>query len=177
LQNEYSYTLSVIEKCILATDLSLHFEHVPQITELAAQATTSQNLKKLIAKETSESCHNKFLIHSALMTAADLGAVTKPWEVHHRVSQLVAEEFWEQGDLERKELNEDPPPMMDRHASLSSVQVSFIDGVCIEIYQILKTMDLALSPLLDNCQANRAMWEKLRREELDKQKPSEAEKL
>lgn len=163
----------MIEKCILATDLSLHFEHVPQITELANQATTSLNLKKLIANDTSESSNNKFLLHSALMTAADLGAVTKPWEVHRKVSQLVAEEFWEQGDLERKELNEDPPPMMDRHASLSSVQVSFIDGVCIDIYQIMKTMNLALTPLLDNCKANRAMWEKLRREEQDK----EAKKL
>mgnify|MGYP002050962711 FL=1 len=31
------------------------------------------------------------------MTAADLGAVTKPWSVHRHVSQLIAEEFWKQG--------------------------------------------------------------------------------
>jgi 3'5'-cyclic nucleotide phosphodiesterase len=36
------------------------------------------------------------------MTAADLGAVTKPWDVHRHVSQLLAEEFWEQGDIERQ---------------------------------------------------------------------------
>ena len=36
------------------------------------------------------------------MTAADLGAVTKPWVVHRHVSQLLAEEFWAQGDLERQ---------------------------------------------------------------------------
>jgi 3'5'-cyclic nucleotide phosphodiesterase len=35
-----------------------------------------------------------------MMTAADLGAVTKPWDVHRHVSQLLAEEFWEQGDIE-----------------------------------------------------------------------------
>ena len=70
------------------------------------------------------------------MTAADLGAVTKPWVVHRAVSQLLAEEFWAQGDLERQELNEDPQPMMDRHASLSSVQLGFVDGVCIEVYQV-----------------------------------------
>lgn len=140
-----------------------------QISELANQISTSKNLKALIANEPeSTSCPNKFLLHSGLMTAADLGAVTKPWIVHRKVSQLVAEEFWEQGDIERKELNEDPPPMMDRHASLSSVQVSFIDGVCIEIYQIMSTMNLALTPLLDNCKANREMWEKLRREEDEK---------
>ena len=32
------------------------------------------------------------------MTAADLGAVTKPWVVHRHVSQLLAEEFWAQGE-------------------------------------------------------------------------------
>jgi hypothetical protein len=26
--------------------------------------------------------------------------------------------------------------MMDRHASLSAVQVSFVDGVCTDIYQV-----------------------------------------
>ena len=39
----------------------------------------------------------QFLLQSALMTAADLGAVTKPWSVHRHVSQLIAEEFWKQG--------------------------------------------------------------------------------
>ncbi len=36
------------------------------------------------------------------MTAADLGVVTKPWDVHRHVSQLLAEEFCEQGDIERQ---------------------------------------------------------------------------
>ena len=42
---------------------------------------------------------SKTLLESAMMTAADLGAVTKPWSVHRHVSQLIAEEFWNQVNL------------------------------------------------------------------------------
>ena len=34
------------------------------------------------------------------------------------------------GDLERSEFHVDPPPILDRHASLSAVQIGFIDNIC-----------------------------------------------
>ena len=44
---------------------------------------------------------------------------------HHvrYVSQLIAEEFWTQGDIERQELNVEPQPMFDRSVALSTVQI------------------------------------------------------
>ena len=39
------------------------------------------------------------------------------------VSQLIAEEFWTQGDIERQELNVEPQPMFDRSVALSTVQI------------------------------------------------------
>ncbi len=42
------------------------------------------------------------------MTACDVAAVCKPWEVQQRVAHLVAAEFFEQGDLERSRLNLEP---------------------------------------------------------------------
>ena len=62
-------------------------------------------------------------------------------------------------------MNEDPQPMMDRHASLSSVQLGFIDGVCTEIYQIMTKFSPLLQPLLDGCLANRTRWVQLEEEE------------
>ncbi len=42
------------------------------------------------------------------MTACDVAAITKPWEIQQEVAQLVAGEFFEQGDIERNEFNEEP---------------------------------------------------------------------
>ena len=63
------------------------------------------------------------------MTACDLGAITKPWEIQKKVAKKIEDEFYFQvvtfpskpkvifhpkGDLERTELNDPPNPMMDR---------------------------------------------------------------
>lgn len=42
------------------------------------------------------------------MTACDVAAITKPWEVQKRVAVMVAHEFFEQGDRERDELDSEP---------------------------------------------------------------------
>lgn len=42
------------------------------------------------------------------MTACDVAAITKPWEIQKEVALLVAGEFFEQGDLERSRLNLEP---------------------------------------------------------------------
>ena len=43
-----------------------------------------------------------------MMTACDVAAITKPWEVQREVAQLVANEFFEQGDIEKTQLGEKP---------------------------------------------------------------------
>jgi len=48
------------------------------------------------------------LLRAMMMTVCDLAAITKPWEVEKRVAELVTCEFFEQGDMERQELNITP---------------------------------------------------------------------
>lgn len=48
------------------------------------------------------------LLRAMLMTVCDLAAITKPWDVEKRVAELVSSEFFEQGDIEREELNITP---------------------------------------------------------------------
>lgn len=43
-----------------------------------------------------------------MMTGCDVGAIAKPWEVQHKVAKLVADEFFDQGDLEKLQLNTQP---------------------------------------------------------------------
>jgi hypothetical protein len=43
-----------------------------------------------------------------------VSAIAKPWEVQHSIAKLVADEFFDQGDLEKLQLNTKPIAMMDR---------------------------------------------------------------
>ena len=74
--------------------------------------------------------YDSFLFETVLcgmmMTACDVSAIAKPWEVQHRVAKLVADEFFDQGDLEKLQLNQQPVAMMDRERrdELPQMQVS-----------------------------------------------------
>lgn len=43
-----------------------------------------------------------------MMTACDVGAICKPWEIQQVVAKLVASEFFQQGDIERNQLHVEP---------------------------------------------------------------------
>ena len=43
-----------------------------------------------------------------LMTACDVSAIAKPWEVQHELAKKVADEFFDQGDMEKLRLNTQP---------------------------------------------------------------------
>ena len=73
---EYSKILSVIEHAILATDLAVHFSHLGRLNKLAASGSEGIDW---------ESDHSVNIVTAALMTAADLGATTKPWDYQQKV--------------------------------------------------------------------------------------------
>uniref|UniRef100_A0A8C3VIR6 Phosphodiesterase n=1 Tax=Catharus ustulatus TaxID=91951 RepID=A0A8C3VIR6_CATUS len=105
----------------------------------------------------------KELFLAMLMTACDLSAITKPWPVQQRIAELVATEFFDQGDKERKELNIEPTDLMNREKKnkIPSMQVGFIDAVCLQLYEALTHVSEACSPLLDGCRKNRQKWQAL----------------
>ncbi|KFM80007.1 Dual 3',5'-cyclic-AMP and -GMP phosphodiesterase 11, partial [Stegodyphus mimosarum] len=49
-----------------------------------------------------------------LMTLCDIAAITKPWEIQKVVAELVASEFFQQGDIEKEQLKIQPIDMMNR---------------------------------------------------------------
>lgn len=149
-ENEYSAILSLLERCILATDLAIHFRKAQAIRALANEQQLDWS-----------NVDHKSLLQSAMMTAADLAAITKPWKVHFHTSNLLAEEFWAQGDIERENFHESPQPMMDREASLAHVQLDFIDKVCQGVYKDMEKFSPMLRPMLDGCMENRRRWAKI----------------
>uniref|UniRef100_A0A8D0GWP3 Phosphodiesterase n=1 Tax=Sphenodon punctatus TaxID=8508 RepID=A0A8D0GWP3_SPHPU len=110
-----------------------------------------------------EDPHHKELFLAMLMTACDLSAITKPWPVQQRIAELVASEFFDQGDKERKELNIEPTDLMNREKKnkIPSMQVGFIDAICVQLYEAMTHVSESCYPLLDGCRKNRQKWQAL----------------
>ncbi|KAM3590897.1 uncharacterized protein V6R79_018620 [Siganus canaliculatus] len=150
--DEYKTTLKMIERAILATDLALYMKRRGEFFEL------TKNSQFVWEDE-----HHRDLLRSMLMTACDISAITKPWPVQKRIAELVATEFFEQGDKERRELNIEPSDLMNREKrdKIPSMQVSFIDAICTQLYETLAGLSEYCSPLLEGCQINRQHWKRL----------------
>lgn len=124
-----------------------------------------------------------------MMTACDVSAIAKPWEVQHRVAKMVADEFFDQGDLEKLQLNTKPIAMMDRWGltcsklksksklnqcncgklkfcrekkdELPQMQVSFIDLICLPLYKMMSETFPWIKPLYQGTLNNRNHWQDL----------------
>jgi hypothetical protein len=141
-----------LEHAILSTDLALYFKKRNEYFDIVSKRSFQWDEN-----------NQRSLLRSMLMTACDVSAICKPWPVQQRVAHLVAEEFFQQGDLEQKELNLTPIEMMDRAKKdkLPQMQVGFIDTICLPIYQHLSDHYLEFKPLLDFCLENRKNWKQL----------------
>ena len=79
--------------------------------------------------------------------------------------KVIFEEFYSQGDEERK-VGREPIPMMDRtklHLQPDS-QVGFISGICIPCYGLLHSLIPETKPMLEGCENNLQRWKELAKE-------------
>ncbi|KAI9564201.1 hypothetical protein GHT06_007939 [Daphnia sinensis] len=149
---EYEKIVKVLEEAILSTDLAVYFGKRGAFFQLVA--TRSYDWWQESHRE---------LLRGMMMTACDVAAITKPWEVQWKVADLVANEFFEQGDIERTELKITPIDMMNREKKdqLPAMQVGFIDSICLPVYDAFSAVDEKLTPLLDGVHSNRKNWQAL----------------
>lgn len=125
--DHYSRAMHVLKQSILATDLSVYFELRPKFFQLVESGSYSW----------SQEPHRE-LLRSMLMTASDLAASVKAWPVQLKVARLVTQEFFVQGDEERRQLHITPQPLMDRERQheLPQLQLSWISDVCLPLYEV-----------------------------------------
>ncbi|XP_044283000.1 dual 3',5'-cyclic-AMP and -GMP phosphodiesterase 11A [Varanus komodoensis] len=154
---DYSDLMQLLKKSILATDLTLYFEKRNEFFELVNKGDYNWTVKS-----------QREIFRSMLMTACDLGAATKPWEISRQVAELVTSEFFEQGDRERSELKLTPSAIFDRNRKdeLPRLQLEWIDSICMPLYQVLVKLNGKLKPMLDSVVANRNKWEELHQKRL-----------
>uniref|UniRef100_A0A8D0KY61 Phosphodiesterase n=1 Tax=Strix occidentalis caurina TaxID=311401 RepID=A0A8D0KY61_STROC len=176
-RRQHEHVIHLMEIAIIATDLALYFKKRTIFQKIVDESKTYDSVTawtEYLSLETTK----KEVVMAMMMTACDLSAITKPWEVQSKVALLVAAEFWEQGDLEISVLQQQPIPMMDRRkaAELPKLQVGFIDFVCTFVYKEFSRFHEEIQPMLDGLLNNRNEW-KTRADEYDaKMKALEEEK-
>lgn len=123
--SEYERVITLVEEAILATDLAVYMKH------------RSTFIEKHDSLEYSLQAANRSTLREMLITICDLNAVAKPWKVQKHIAMQVAEEFFRQGDFERKLFNRQPADMFNREkrADLPRMQVEFFGDICQPLFQ------------------------------------------
>ncbi|XP_050304949.1 cGMP-specific 3',5'-cyclic phosphodiesterase-like [Anthonomus grandis grandis] len=150
--DDYRRVMKLVETAILSTDLAMYFKKRNKFLELIDNGEFDW-----------QSDDKKDLLSGMMMTACDVSAIAKPWEVQHRIAKLVADEFFDQGDLEKMQLKEQPIAMMDRERKdeLPQMQVGFIDVICLPLYKVLSETFPWMKPLYQGTAENRQHWQDL----------------
>ncbi|KAJ3323585.1 cGMP-specific 3',5'-cyclic phosphodiesterase [Boothiomyces sp. JEL0866] len=152
---DYKKCLQLIEYCILATDLSLYFERKKKMEAIFSDGAKYD--KTVLAQ--------KELLQSLLMTCSDLAAMYKPWETTKHTADAVYEEFFLQGDEEKRlgmpyssELTN-----RDNASDIPRMQVGFYNFVVIPAFDLLlKFIDHQIvKEFHSNILVNKSKWQEL----------------
>ncbi|KAK3535838.1 hypothetical protein QTP70_021154 [Hemibagrus guttatus] len=162
-RRQHDTVIHLMDVAIIATDLALYFKKRAMFQKIVDQSKTYENWNdwtKYMMLETTR----KEIVMAMMMTACDLSAIAKPWEIQSKVALSVAAEFWEQGDLERTVLEQQPIPMMDRNKAdeLPKLQCGFIDFVCSFVYKEFSRFHVQITPMLERLLNNRKEWNALK---------------
>ena len=159
---------------ILATDMAIHGKIISniraKIPEYLLKENNNENYSdaqskkfKLITDINNEETTNEeqqalldYFIH-----AADLGHNTKEFHISLKWVELLSNEFWLQGDKEKK-MNLNVSFLCDRdNTDVPKSQVGFIGGFVIPTYQYLIIMFPSLNFTVENAKNNVKEWQKL----------------
>ncbi|KAJ3275142.1 cGMP-specific 3',5'-cyclic phosphodiesterase [Terramyces sp. JEL0728] len=154
-KSDYKKTLQLVEYCILATDLSLYFERKKKMELIFAEGGRFDKTEAA----------QKDLLQSLLMTCSDLSAMYKPWETTKHTADAVYEEFFLQGDEEKRLGMPFSSELTNRENStdIPRMQVEFYNFVVIPAFSLLsKFIDHQIvkefhSSILEN----KAKWQEL----------------
>ncbi|XP_067432015.1 cone cGMP-specific 3',5'-cyclic phosphodiesterase subunit alpha' [Thunnus thynnus] len=161
-KRQFENVQHLFDVCIIATDLALYFKKRTMFQNIV-NATEPMTDEKEAQSYIANNPIRKEIVMAMMMTGCDLSAITKPWEVQSKVALMVAAEFWEQGDLERSVLDQQPIPMMDRNCAeqLPKMQCGFIDFVCSFVYKEFSRFHKEITPMFDGLNNNRSHWNEL----------------
>uniref|UniRef100_A0A665UTV6 Phosphodiesterase n=1 Tax=Echeneis naucrates TaxID=173247 RepID=A0A665UTV6_ECHNA len=174
-KRQFETVQHLFEVCIIATDLALYFKKrtmFQKIVDLVDEIADEKEKVNYISNNPTR----KEIIMAMMMTACDLSAITKPWEVQSKVccsdaAHCKSFKIFSFGSIFMSTLSynigKNPllflQPMMDRnHADeLPKMQCGFIDFVCSFVYKEFSRFHTEIKPMFDGLNNNRGEWKAL----------------
>ncbi|KAM8849136.1 dual specificity calcium/calmodulin-dependent 3',5'-cyclic nucleotide phosphodiesterase 1A-like isoform 2-T2 [Spinachia spinachia] len=150
---------ALVVEMVLATDMSCHFQQVKTMKNFLQQPEGIDKPKAL----------------SLLLHTADISHPAKSWNLHHRWTTSLLEEFFRQGDKE-SELGLPFSPLCDRKSTMvAQSQIGFIDFIVTPTFTVLTDMmECIVKPLID--EASHAGFSGFRRSSLNSITSEEAKR-
>ncbi|XP_038623976.1 calcium/calmodulin-dependent 3',5'-cyclic nucleotide phosphodiesterase 1C isoform X2 [Tachyglossus aculeatus] len=150
---------TLVIEMVMATDMSCHFQQIKAMKSALQQPEEIDKPKAL----------------SLMLHTADISHPAKAWDLHHRWTMSLLEEFFQQGDKEA-ELGLPFSPLCDRKSTMvAQSQVGFIDFIVEPTFTVLTDMtEKIVTPLLDEPPQTGATGQ--RRSSLNNLSPSEAKR-
>ncbi|KAI1888815.1 hypothetical protein AGOR_G00172640, partial [Albula goreensis] len=150
---------ALVVEMVLATDMSCHFQQIKAMKSFLQQPEAIDKPKAL----------------SLLLHTADISHPAKNWDLHHRWTTSLLEEFFRQGDKE-SELGLPFSPLCDRKSTMvAQSQIGFIDFIVEPTFTVLTDMaEKIVTPLVD--EASRSDLAVFRRSSLNSITPPDGKR-
>ncbi|TTC44341.1 Calcium/calmodulin-dependent 3',5'-cyclic nucleotide phosphodiesterase 1C [Bagarius yarrelli] len=124
---------AMVVEMVLATDMSCHFQQVKAMKNFLQQPEGIDKPKAL----------------SLILHTADISHPAKNWDLHHRWTSSLLEEFFRQGDKEA-ELGLSFSPLCEPQVHHGGSLLSFIDFIVVPTFTVLTDMtEKIVTPLID----------------------------
>ena len=178
--DDYKICRKRIIQCVLATDMTLHNKQF-QFLKMKIKTfhiKNGQNFEKIfegLDPITSYNLKQDFL--NVIIHSADVSNPTKPLNIYTQWAKRCVDEFFKQGDMERK-LGLPISFNCDRNTVLlSQSQIGFIDAIVFPLFSVLVQFFENLNYTLDNLKKNEEYYKGVKEnKEKEKEKIIKEEK-
>ena len=138
-------------KLILATDMAKHFALVKQCQTLNEEG-----------KWNLDDPENRTLALQLIIKVADISNVSRPFELANKWCDILNNEFFRQGDLEKESGIGLTSPLNDReHSDKPKSQIGFYNFICLPLYQVVALIFPPLQVNVDSLKSNLEVWKSM----------------
>jgi hypothetical protein len=150
-EEQTSVLWKIMISSILSTDMSLHFALVSQFENVVSKEKNFD----------SENYEHRKLLANMLLKCADISNVIKPFPIAKRWAEIICQEFFMQGDMEKAK-GLDISPLMDRNrVVIPQMQLGFINSICVPIYNLLVAFTDELEIVVKTLRENIEEWNQI----------------
>jgi hypothetical protein len=162
-KNENKLIRKRIVDMILATDMAHHTRIYTSMKLKFEKLALDKNCVDQLVKDLDPGSKfdAKQVILNYTLHAADLAHNVKSFEITQKWTKLLMNEFWEQGDLERKEGLPISFNCDRTTANVPKGQIGFLNGIIIPTFQLLVFVFPKVEFLVDNAKKNLEKWTEL----------------